>query len=133
MRKRRDVRLLAVVSLLPVLAVLAASCGVGPATNEEKVSKTATTYLKALANGDTATACAQLTSRAQGETCERTMTERLSSFEADALQDAADASMEIDVDGNRATAGLSEPEGAQFRLVKTGNEWRIDSGYTLDG
>jgi hypothetical protein len=123
---------LGVLLLLLLLALAVAGCGVGPATNEENVSKTATTYLKALAEGDTATACAQLTPHARGEGCDRTMRERLSSLDSDALKDAADGSMDIDVDGNRATAGLSEPEGARFRLVKTGDEWRIDSGYTLD-
>jgi hypothetical protein len=123
---------LRIVLLLLLLAVAVAGCGVGPATDEEKVSKAATTYLRALANGDTATACAQLTRQARGEGCDRTMKERLSGLDSDALKDAADGSMEIDVDGNRATAGLSEPEGSRFRLVKTGDEWRIDSGYTLD-
>lgn len=122
---------MAVVSLLLLLTVAAAGCGVGPATNEEKISKAATTYLNALATGDTATACAQLTARARGATCNRTMEERRSDLDADSLQDAADGSMDIDVDGDRATAGLSEPEGAQFRLVKAGDVWRIDSGYTL--
>ena len=50
-----------VILLVLVLAVAAAGCGVGPATNEEKISKTASTYLSALADGDAATACAQLT------------------------------------------------------------------------
>jgi hypothetical protein len=131
MRERREMCVLAVVGLLLLLAVAVTGCGVGAATNEEKVSKTATTYLKALATGDTARACAQLTARAQGKECERTLKTRLSSLDAGALNDAADASMDIDVEGNRATAGLSEPEGAEFRLVKTGDEWRIDSGYTL--
>jgi hypothetical protein len=39
--------------------------------------------------------------------------------------------MDIEVDGNTATAGLSEPERARFVLRKIGAEWRIDSGYTL--
>jgi hypothetical protein len=60
------------------------------------------------------------------------MKERLSRLDPDTLKDAADGSMDIDVDGSQATAGLSEPQGARFRLVKTGDEWRIDSGYTLD-
>ena len=123
---------LRIVLLLLLLAVAGAGCGVGPATDEEEVSKAATTYLRALASGDTATACAQLTPQARGEGCDRTMKERLSSLDSGALKDAADGSMDIDVDGNRATAGLSDPEGARFRLVKTGDEWRIDSGYTLD-
>jgi hypothetical protein len=131
MRKGRD-RRLGIVLVLLVLAVVVAGCGVGPATNEEKISKTATTYLRALAGGDPVTACAQLTSRARGEGCARAMKERLSGLDPDALKAAADDSMDIDVDGNRATARLSKPEGAQFLLVKTDDEWRIDSGYTLD-
>ena len=131
MREGRN-RRLGIVLVLLVLAVVVAGCGVGPATNEENISKTTATYLRALADGDTVTACAQLTSRARGESCTRTTKERLSGLDPDALKGAADDSMDIDVDGNRATAGLSKPEGAQFLLVKTGDEWRIDSGYTLD-
>jgi hypothetical protein len=129
MRKERDMR---VILLLLVLAVAAAGCGVGPATNEGKISKTATTYLRALASGDTATACAQLTTRARGEGCELAMKERLPRLDAAVLKKAADDSMDIHVDGNRANAGLAEPPGARFLLVKTGEDWRIDSGYTLD-
>ena len=121
-----------VILLVLVLAVAAAGCGVGGATNEEKISKTTSTYLSALADGDTATACAQLTPRARGEACDQTMKERLTQLDPEVLKDAAHDSMDIDVDGNRATARLSEPEGAQFVLVQTGGEWRIDSGYTLD-
>lgn len=123
---------LRIVLLLLLLVVAMAGCGVGPATDQQKVSKSATTYLRALASGDTARACAQLTPQARGEGCDRAMKERLSSLDSDALKDAADGSMDIDVEGNRATAGLSEPKGARFRLVKTGDDWRIDSGYTLD-
>ena len=114
-----------------LLAIAVAGCGVGRATNQEKISKTATTYLKALANGDAATACAQLTRRAKGGGCESAMRERLSRLDSDALARAADGSMDIDVRGDTATAGLSEPKGAQILLVKVGGEWRIDSGYTL--
>jgi hypothetical protein len=118
-----------------VLALLAATltgCGVGKATNEEKINKTASTYLRALADGDTAEACAQLTRRAKGERCESAMKERLSGLDSDALKNAADGSIDVEIDGDRATAGLSEPEGARFLLAKVGAEWRIDSGYTLD-
>jgi hypothetical protein len=123
---------LVVLVLAVTLAVAAAGCGVGPATNQEKISKTASTYLKALANSDTATACAQLTPRARGEACDQAMEERLRRLDPGVLKGAADDSMDIDVDGNRASAGLSEPPGARFLLVKTNDEWRIDSGYTLD-
>jgi hypothetical protein len=121
-----------VILLVLVLAVAAAGCGVGAATNEEKISKTASTYLSALADGDAATACAQLTPRARGEVCDQAMKERFSRLDSEALRDAADDSMDLRVDGNHATARLSKPEGAQFVLVETGGEWRIDSGYTLD-
>jgi hypothetical protein len=122
--------LLAVLALA-LLAPVLTGCGVGPATNQEKISKTATTYLKALADGDAATACAQLTRRARGGGCEASMKERLSGLDREALEGAADGSMDIDVDGNTATAGLSEPEGARFLLTKIAGDWRIDSGYTL--
>ena len=128
MREARN-PLLAVLVLL--LAVVLAGCGLGPATDDEKVSKTAGTYLRALADGDTGTACAQLTARARGDTCAQAMEDRLSHLDPGALKEAADDSMEIEVDGDRATAGLSEPEGARFKLVKMDDQWRIDSGYTL--
>ena len=117
--------------VLALLAVVLTGCGVGPATDEEKISKTATTYLQALGAGDTAKACAQLTRRARGEHCVQTLRERLSELHPDSLKNAADASMDIEVDGDSAIAGLSEPEGAHFVLTKVGDDWRIDSGYTL--
>jgi hypothetical protein len=116
---------------LGLVASAVTACGVGASTDEEKISKTTTTYLRALADGDTAEACAQLTGRARGERCEQTMRERLSGLEPDALKSAADGWMDINVDGDTATARLSEPEGARFLLAKVGGEWRIDSGYTL--
>src|SRR3954453_12308287 len=117
--------------LLFVLATALTGCGVGKATDEEKVSKAATTYLRALASGDSAEACAQLTRGARGGGCEAAMKERLSRLEPDALRDAADGSLDIDVHGKAATAGLSRPDGASFVLAKAGGEWRIDSGYTV--
>jgi hypothetical protein len=117
--------------VLLLLAVAAAGCGVGKATDGEKISKTASTYLRALADGDTATACAQLTSRARGEECDEAMKERVSRLDSKALEDAAHGSMDIDVDGNTATAGLSEPQGGRFVLKRVGADWRIDSGYTV--
>jgi hypothetical protein len=117
--------------VLALLAITLAGCGVGPATNEEKISKTATTYLKALADGDAAKACAQLTRRAKGQECPRAMRERLARLDSDALDQAAEDSMAIEIHGDTATAALSEPEGARFVLTRIGDDWRIDSGYTL--
>ena len=117
--------------VLALLAAALAGCGVGKASDKEKISKTATTYLRALAGGNTAKACLQLTRHARGERCEHALKRRLSRLDSDALGRAADGSMDIDVNGNRATASWSEPQPAHFVLVKVGAEWRIDSGYTL--
>lgn len=122
---------LLVILAVPVLLLALTGCGVGPATNQEKVSKTSVTYLKALARGDAATACEQLTRRARGSACEAVLTKRLSHLDAGTLRSAADDSMDIAVHGAVATAGLSEPEGARFVLAKVGDRWRIDSGYTV--
>ena len=115
-----------------VLALLGATgCGVGRESNQEKVSKTVVTYLRALAGGDTAKACAQLTRRAQGARCQQVLKERRSRLDPDALTSAADASLDFDIHGNTATAGLSNPKGARLVLANVGSEWRIGSGYTL--
>jgi hypothetical protein len=117
--------------VLLLIAPALTGCGVGAATNQEKISKTATSYLKALADGDAAEACDQLTRRAKGAGCEAAIRARLSRLDSEALTNAAEDSMDIDVNGDTATAGLSEPEGARFVLARIGDEWRIDSGYTL--
>jgi hypothetical protein len=127
----KPIGLLGLLALALLAAALAAGCGVGKASNEEKISKTATTYLRALAGGDTGKACLQLTRHARGERCEQALKQRLSRLDSDALRKAADGSMDIDVNGDRATASWSEPQPAHFVLVKVGAEWRIDSGYTL--
>src|SRR5207249_10655742 len=116
-----------------VLALLGAltGCGIGRGSNQEKVSKTVVTYLRALADGDTAKACAQLTRRAQGARCQQVLKTRRSRLDPDALTNAADASLDLNIHGNTGRAGLSDPKGARLVLAKVGGEWRIDSGYTL--
>src|SRR5437870_11932746 len=101
-----------------VLALLGAltGCGVGGASNQEKVSKTVDTYLRALAAGDTAKACAQLTRRAQGARCQQVLNERRSRLDPDALTSAADASLDLNIHSNTATSRASEPEGARLVL-----------------
>jgi pimeloyl-ACP methyl ester carboxylesterase len=127
----RAPRILATIVVLAFLTAAVTGCGVGRPTDKEKISKTTVTYLRALADGDTATACEQLTRAAKGSACEASMKERLSGLESKALKSAADDSMDIEVHGATATAGLSEPEGARFVLKRIGGDWRIDSGYTL--
>lgn len=133
MHRRRSAVARGGVLAILVLALLGAltGCGVGRASNQEKISKTVDTYLRALADGDTATACAQLTRRARGARCEQALKERRSRLDPKTLTSAADASLDLNIHGNTATAGLSDPEGARLVLAKVGGEWRIDSGYTL--
>jgi hypothetical protein len=45
--------------------------------------------------------------------------------------DLRHGSIDVEIDGDSATARLSGPEGARFLLARVGAEWRIDSGYTL--
>ena len=116
-RSTRTRRGVLAVLLLALVAAASTGCGVGPATDEEKISRTATTYLQALADGDTATACAQLTGRAQGDQCQTALKERLPRLRPDALRNAADGSIDIDVDDDTATAGLTEPNGARLTLA----------------
>jgi pimeloyl-ACP methyl ester carboxylesterase len=119
---------------VPVLALVAAGaagCTIESGTNEGKISKTASTYLRALAKGDSARACGQLTASARGRDCAHAIKASTSRLDPAALNRAADHSLDIDVHGNTATARLSEPRGARFALAKLGARWRIDSGYTL--
>ena len=117
--------------VLGLFASALTGCGIGPATKQEKISKSATTYLRALAAGDTAKACAQLTRQARGERCQAAIKERLNGLEPEALTDAANASLDLDVHGKTATAGLPEPYGARFVLAKVDGDWLINAGYTL--
>ncbi len=54
MSTQKPIGILGVLVLVLLAAALAAGCGVGKASNQEKISKTATSYLRALADGETA-------------------------------------------------------------------------------
>jgi pimeloyl-ACP methyl ester carboxylesterase len=122
--------LLAILALAPLAGALTA-CGAGPPGDQDKIAKTSTTFLRALADGHTPTACAQLTRRARGQRCPQTLKARLARMNPHELREAADASVDIDVHGTTATTRLGEPRGARLRLIKVGANWRIDSGYTV--
>jgi pimeloyl-ACP methyl ester carboxylesterase len=119
------------VPVLALVAAAAAGCTIESGTNEGNISKTASTYLRALAKGDSARACAQLTASARGRDCPQTIKARTSRLDPVVLNRAADHSLDIEIHGTTATARLSEPGGARFALVKLDARWRIDSGYTL--
>jgi hypothetical protein len=126
MNLRRHALLLALLAVGPL-----AACGLGPAGNQDKIAKTTSTYLRALAHGDTAKACAQLSRHAQGDDCAQAVKQRLSRLTPAALNNAADASINITVHGSTATSRLGKPHGARLTLVKHGSNWRIDSGFSV--
>jgi hypothetical protein len=116
-------------------ALLLAGCGIGEPGAEGKVSETSDKYLRALADGDTVKACAQLTAEARAAldgSCRSAMEALASRVGREALDDAADGGVEIDVDGGRASARIRNLEGARLALVPAGREWLIADGYSLE-
>jgi hypothetical protein len=127
-------RLAVLGALLAVLAIFATGCGVGPVADEGKVSDAADTYLRSLAEGDVAAACAQLTAEARAELiggCGPALGQVAARIGADRLAAAADRGVEIDVDGTTASAVVGELD-ALLTLVRAGASWRIERGYRLD-
>ena len=118
-----------------LLLVVSTGCGVGELTPEAKVGKTADDYLRALAEDDTGKACAQLTAEAKaalGRPCPSQMRAIAARVGADALIAAADRGVKIAVDGARGSAEIPELAGARLVLTRVGDEWKIDSGYSLE-
>src|SRR5215813_7213151 len=96
-----------------LLGATLTGCGIGARTTKEQISQTATGYLHALADGDTAKACSFLTVGARGAGCQLLLHERMARIDPRALDRAADDSMSIHVEGDRAIARLSTPSGAR--------------------
>jgi pimeloyl-ACP methyl ester carboxylesterase len=116
---------------LVVLACAVAACGVGPATDKDKIAKTTGSYLRALAHGDTAAACDALSPGARGDRCRAAVARRAAQLTPGALHEAADSSLDISVHGTTAISTLGKPAGARLRLVKARGAWRIDSGFAM--
>lgn len=117
---------------LAAAVLLLAGCGVGEAGAEGEVSETADTYLRALAEGDFATACAQLTPEVTAELgdCEDELEPVATRVGADRLDAAADRGVEIEVEGDRASAGIRHLR-ARLHLSRVGGAWRIAEGHQL--
>lgn len=114
-------------------ALLTAGCGF-VSSPEQKVSETTDNYLRSLATGEHDTACRQLTVRAKAslaEPCLDAMEGIAGRVGSDALTAAADAGIEMTVEGGRAAVVIPELDGAQLTLLRSGPEWRIDAGYAL--
>jgi hypothetical protein len=122
-------------ALLTVAALMLAGCGVGSGGPESKISETTDTYLRSLASGDTAKACAQLTAGARrklGTSCAAAMTTIATRVGRGRLTEAADEGASISVDGSNGSAKLRGLNNARIGLVDSGSSWLIERGYALD-
>jgi hypothetical protein len=121
---------------LAVAALLLAGCGVGTRGPEAKISETTDDYLRSLSSGDLTKACAQLTAGAKtklGTPCGAAVQKIAARVGRDRLSEAADKGSSISVDGSSGSATLKGLNGVRLGLVQSGSDWRIDSGYALDG
>jgi hypothetical protein len=127
-------RLAGLGALLAVLATFVTGCGVGSVADEGKISDSADTYLRSLAEGDVASACEQLTPEARAELiggCGQALRQVAARIGADRLDAAADGGVEIDVDETTASANVRELN-ARLTFVRGGASWRIERGYRLE-
>jgi hypothetical protein len=86
----------------------------------------ASTYLRAVATA-TQPRRAASSPAAKGERCEPAMKEGFSALDADALKNAADGSIDVEIDGDSATPRLSGPK-ALPSPPEARRRVRIDSG-----
>lgn len=115
------------------VVVLATGCGIG-STPQSRISTTTDDYLRALYSGDTKKACAQLTADARfrlGTSCASAMARIAAKVGSVRLEDAANGSIDISVDGDKGTAKVHEIHGTTLLLKKDGFDWKIDDGYRL--
>jgi hypothetical protein len=114
--------------------LLTAGCGVGEIGAEGKIAQAADDYLRALAEDDTATACAQLAATAKSDfsrPCDAELHQVANRIGSAALSAAADAGVDVTVDGTRGLAEMRDLD-VRLTLAKVGPEWRITSGHALD-
>jgi hypothetical protein len=114
------------------LTVLGAGCGIGSAP-DSSVAKTADTYLRALASGDGAKACAQLTGEARDRTglsCVAQMKKIEARIGSAKLRQAADGSISVKTVGQKGTATLGVLH-ATLTFKKDGFTWLITDGFAL--
>ena len=122
--------------LLTLAVLVLAGCGIGSGGAESKISDRTDTYLRSLASGDSAKACAQLADEVKSRltpSCAAAMSAIAARVGRDALVAAADGGSSISVDGATASATFDGLNGARLGLVEVGSTWFIDSGYELDG
>jgi hypothetical protein len=132
---KRTASLIPTTLLLALAAVMFAGCGIGGGSPESKISDTTDTYLRSLASGDTAKACAQLTVEAKsklGTSCTAAMKTIARRIGREKLDEAADAGSSISVDGSHGSVTVEGLNRARIGLVDAGSSWLIESGYALD-
>jgi hypothetical protein len=114
------------------VAILGAGCGIGT-TPDSSVAKTADRYLRALASGDEAKACAQLTGEARdraGLSCVAKMKQIEARIGFARLQRAADGGISVETAGEQGTATVGALH-ATLTFKKDGFTWLITDGFAL--
>jgi hypothetical protein len=114
------------------IAILGAGCGLGTSP-DSSVAKTTDTYLRALASGDEAKACAQLTGEARDRTtlsCAAQMKQIEARIGSSRLRQAADGSISVQTAGQRARATVAVLQ-ATLTFEQDGFTWRITDGFAL--
>ena len=127
-------RTLLLVFALGAAALALAGCGIGSPGPEAKVSEVTDDYLRALAAGDTSTACAQLAPNAKqdirGE-CSAMMAMVAQRVGKQRLTAAADAGVDLDVDDSSARVKITELGDVVLLLTLNGDRWLIRDGFDL--
>src|SRR4051812_19380346 len=114
------------------IAVVGAGCGIGTSP-DSSVAKTTDTYLRALASGDEAKACAQLTGEARDRTglsCAARMKMIEAQIGSSTLQRAANGSISVKTAGQKGTATVAVLH-ATLAFKKDGFTWLITDGFAL--
>jgi hypothetical protein len=122
----------AVAAAAACVALLGAGCGIGT-TPDSTVAKTADTYLRALASGGEAEACAQLTGEARDRTapsCVAQMKEIELRVGSSRLHQAADGHISVEISGQKGTAKVDVLDAA-LSFKKEGFTWLISDGFAL--
>src|SRR4051812_47354399 len=114
------------------IAVVGAGCGIGTSP-DSSVAKTTDTYLRALASGDEAKACAQLTGEARYRataSCVTQMKQIETRIGSSRLRRAADGSISVQTTGQRGRATVDVLH-ATLAFKKDGFTWLITDGFAL--
>ena|ERR1700754_551408 len=140
MLKRWRVEIFALVVAIAIGVGLGLILGVGRASESDKVSDAATSYLQAFANNDPTSLCADLSPTIQarmkagqvfgGSSCEETARTSIGQIPANqraALKNPKITAVSIDGDTASVTFSPKLKDSSQMQLVKVGDNWLVNA------